>query len=130
MADTKSHHADPLAGLPVQSDDVSFSGIGWFVVILTATTLFCMALVAGMFSIMEHRVASTDPAASPVARPVGTPPPAPNLLTDEPGNLKAFREREDEILTTYGWVDRNAGTVRIPVERAKALLLERGLPTR
>ena len=34
------------------------------------------------------------------------------------------------MLTTYGWVDKNAGTVRIPIDRAKELLLERGLPVR
>jgi hypothetical protein len=37
---------------------------------------------------------------------------------------------EDRVLTTYAWVDRNAGTVRIPVDRAKDLALERGLPAR
>jgi len=41
-----------------------------------------------------------------------------------------MRAREDEILTTYGWVDRNAGIVRIPIDAAMKLTLERGLPAR
>ena len=41
-----------------------------------------------------------------------------------------FRAHEHEVLTTYGWTDKNAGVVRIPIERAKDLLLERGLPVR
>ena len=45
-------------------------------------------------------------------------------------NLKAFREHEHEVLTTYGWADKSAGVVRIPIDRAKDLLLERGLPVR
>jgi len=45
-------------------------------------------------------------------------------------NLKAFREHEHEILTTYGWADKSAGVVRIPIDRAKDLLIERGLPVR
>ena len=130
MADTSSHSHDPLAGLPVQSDGVSFSGIVWFVVILTVTTLACAALVGGMFSYMTSRASASDPARSPVARPVGELPPGPNLLTDEPKNLRAFRDGEESLLHTYGWVDRNAGTVRIPLDRAKDLLVERGLPVR
>jgi hypothetical protein len=30
-------------------------------------------------------------------------------------------------LTTYGYTDKNAGTYRIPIDRAKDLLLERNL---
>ena len=56
--------------------------------------------------------------------------PQPNLLVNEPLNLRAFREKEHETLTTYGWADRSAGAVRIPIDRAKDLLIERGLPVR
>jgi hypothetical protein len=40
------------------------------------------------------------------------------------------RAEEQEKLSSYGWVEPNAGVVRIPVERAMELLAERGLPTR
>jgi hypothetical protein len=130
MAGTNSHSHDPLAGLPVQSDDVSFSGIVWFVVILTITTLFCAALVGGMFSYMFWSAVESEAPRSTLARPVGTPPPGAVLLTDEPANLRTFRQTEDATLSTYDWIDRNAGTVRIPIDRAKELLLERGLPVR
>ncbi len=33
-------------------------------------------------------------------------------------------------LTTYGWVDRQAGIVRIPVERAMSGMLAEGFPVR
>lgn len=32
-----------------------------------------------------------------------------------------LRRTEDEELSTYGWADREAGFVRIPIERAMAL---------
>ena len=38
--------------------------------------------------------------------------------------------QEQNALRTYGWVDRNAGTVRIPIEDAMRLTVERGLPSR
>jgi hypothetical protein len=130
MAHTKFHAAEPATGLPVQPDDVSFSGIVWFVVILTITTLFCAGLVWVMFRVIEGRVAANDTPRSPVARPAGELPPGPNLLTNEPANLKSFRESEHTALTTYGWIDRNAGTVRIPIDKAKELLIQKGRPAR
>jgi hypothetical protein len=36
-------------------------------------------------------------------------------------NLKTLREENDKALTTYGWVDKNKGVARIPVERAMEL---------
>jgi hypothetical protein len=49
------------------------------------------------------------------------------LQVDGLRNLRAMRATEDGLLTSYGWVNREAKTVRIPVERAMDLLVERGL---
>ena len=35
-----------------------------------------------------------------------------------------LRAQEEETLTSYGWVDQEKGTVRIPVERAAELVIE------
>jgi len=39
-------------------------------------------------------------------------------------------DAEQRTLTTYGWVDRNAGIVRIPIDEAMRLTTQRGLPAR
>jgi hypothetical protein len=44
--------------------------------------------------------------------------------------LRDFRQQERTNLDTYGWVDQAAQQVRLPIGRAKDLLLERGLPVR
>jgi hypothetical protein len=125
MADT-SH---VRAALPAtEGDGINYRGIVWFVVILVLTTLVCQLLMWGLFDFFARQAAREDTARPPLAAPAGQPAPPPNLLTDEPGNLRQFREKEDAILTTYDWIDKNAGTVRIPIDRAKALLLERGIP--
>lgn len=146
MADTRSHGGaqaafDPHA-MPVQPDNVSFRGIIWFIVIIFGTTFFCQALVAGIFKYLEYDSDKTDPPAAYTAAPqsypqifdgrvVGTTPiPEPNLLTDDPQTLARFRALEDQSLTTYGLLDKNAGTYRIPIEKAKDLLLAKGLPAR
>jgi hypothetical protein len=56
--------------------------------------------------------------------------PQPALMVDEPAVLGAYRAMQDDKLNTYGWVDQAMGTVRLPIERAKDLVLERGLPVR
>lgn len=58
----------------------------------------------------------------PVARP--TPLPTNVLL------YKDLKAADEQVLTTYGWVDQGQGVARIPIERAKTLIVERGLPTR
>jgi hypothetical protein len=56
--------------------------------------------------------------------------PEPQLETNERTELNTIRQREEDTLRTYGYVDENAGTVRIPIDRAIDLLAQRGLPTR
>ena len=57
-------------------------------------------------------------------------PAAPRLQQSPENEMYEFRLKEAAELTSYGWVDKDAGVVRIPIEDAKRMLLERGLPTR
>jgi hypothetical protein len=57
-------------------------------------------------------------------------PPEPRLQTNPREDLQNLRTSENDILTSYGWVDRNAGIVRIPIDEAIKLTLQRGLPAR
>src|ERR1700746_2989370 len=54
--------------------------------------------------------------------------PQPRLEVKPGASLAELRDAEDADLNSYGWIDRNAGTVRIPIDRAMQLILERGLP--
>jgi hypothetical protein len=53
---------------------------------------------------------------------------APQLQLAPRDDLKAFQAREDRLLNSYGWIDKTAGVVRVPISRAMELLIERGLP--
>ncbi len=57
-------------------------------------------------------------------------PPEPRLQTNPREDMRALRAKEDELLNSYSWVDRRAGVVRIPIQEAIRLTLERGLPSR
>lgn len=54
--------------------------------------------------------------------------PSPQVSSGE--ELKALRATEDALLTTYGWVDKDSGVVRIPIDQAIDRLLQKGLPSR
>ena len=95
--------------------------------------IVCVAvwlLMAGFLKLAMGRLNAGDAPVSSLARPAGQQPPGPRLLTDEPANLREFRAGETRQLDEYGWADKAAGTVHIPIDRAKELLLQRGLPVR
>jgi hypothetical protein len=54
--------------------------------------------------------------------------PAPRLQVDPSADLAALRRAEEGRLSTYGWVDRSAGTLHVPIDRAMQITAERGLP--
>jgi hypothetical protein len=69
------------------------------------------------------------PPASPFEN-VRTLPPEPRLQVTAPMDLKQYKAAQDGVLNSYGWVDQQAGVVRIPIERAMDILLQRGFPVR
>lgn len=57
-------------------------------------------------------------------------PPDPRLQPDPSRDLQGMRAEETATLNSYGWIDRRAGIVQIPIDRAMELLAQRGLPAR
>jgi hypothetical protein len=51
----------------------------------------------------------------------------PRLQIDPARELAELRQAEAKRLSSYGWVDAGQRTVHIPIERALALTLKRGL---
>jgi len=63
--------------------------------------------------------------APPTMIQVPKEPPEPRLQINPQGDLKELRRQEDEILSTYAWIDREKGTARIPIDRAIELFPNR-----
>ena len=76
-----------------------------------------------MFYQFEQQQARRDTERSLVK--VEAPQPEPRLQINPQGDLEELRRQEDEILTTYRWIDREKGTARIPIDRAMQILIER-----
>ena len=97
------------------------SGIGLLILILAG-----LLVSLGVFRyFVSHQ--GLGPPASPFANERALPP-EPRLQVSAPADLKQYKAAQDEVLTSYGWVDESAGVVRIPIDRAMAVLLQKGLP--
>lgn len=97
---------------------------------LASVAAILMVAMWGLFNVFEHQAAANDPQLSPLAVPAGQLPPEPRLQTNEPQGLKTLRATEAKTLDGYGWVDEKSGVAHMPIDEAKKLLLERGLPSR
>jgi hypothetical protein len=53
-------------------------------------------------------------------------PPEPKLQISPSLDWQSMVRQETETLESYGWVDRNTGMARIPIERAMEIMVERG----
>ena len=102
-----------------------------FAIFLALTTFVCAAICVGLYKYLDQREAREKAGRYPLAAGLARPlPPAPRLQNYPFYDLRAFRSEENRVLEHYGWVDKNAGVVRIPVERAIDVLAEQGLPYR
>ena len=57
-------------------------------------------------------------------------PAAPRLQAFPENEFYEFRLREEATLQHYGWIDRAAGRIQMPIADAMRLTVERGLPVR
>ncbi len=127
MEETRQPGDAPARGY--ERRDISVRVVGLFLLGLLVSVGVVLLLMALLFNYLTAREAARDVPLSPLAeaRPL---PPEPRLQVQAREDLKALRAAEDALLNSYGWVDAKAGVVRIPIERAMELLVERGLPAR
>jgi hypothetical protein len=129
--------------------DIGVSAVVYFLIGLAAALIIAVFIVDGVYHFLEKRFEAEQPSVSPLVTNAQQdtrriPPqygadyekylkqgfPAPQLETNERTELNEIRLREENVLSTYDYVDKNAGTVRIPIDRAMDILATRGLPVR
>ncbi len=57
-------------------------------------------------------------------------PPSPRFQENPQQELQDLRAKQGALLEGYGWVNKEGGVARIPIEDAMKMVVERGLPTR
>jgi hypothetical protein len=125
-SDAELHNQD----VAHEEADINIRTVLTFAVGLAVVVAVSAGLMGIMFRVLSNQAAAKDPQVSPLALPSGQRPPEPSLLTNEPAGLRRFRDEETRSLDGYGWVDQQAGVARVPIEEAKKLLVQRGLPVR
>ncbi|MDQ3919641.1 MAG: hypothetical protein M3348_14315 [Acidobacteriota bacterium] len=135
-----------------EESDVAVRPLLWFVGGLTAFTIVVCVVVLLMFTYFQRREESQELEASPLARQGAERlPPEPRLqlapgfgVTSDDGQQHKldYTAKTDHVpqpqseylivrdewrreLEDYGWADQKAGTVRVPVEQAMRLYLQR-----
>ena len=125
--DTK-HNSHSAGGYERTDADTKYlAGFAVGLVVLMFVGMFAMRL---MYVEMAEYRETRDPVLSPLAAELPKDPPEPRLQVLPAADLQRALAADVEKLSTYGWVEPNAGVVRIPVERAMELVVERGLPVR
>jgi ABC-type nickel/cobalt efflux system permease component RcnA len=130
-----SHMRNP--GGAHEHRDINVRAIFGFLITLTVVAMVIQFGLWGMFRYLKGSYKSLDPERNPMLSGVPQPPqkdpirdfPQPRLQADPVHDVNRMRVTEDKLLSgPPTWVDEQAGVVRIPIEQAMKLTLERGLP--
>jgi hypothetical protein len=119
MAGNNKHRAG------FEETDVNVVAVGKFGLALLLVTIMAMALLVGVFNYFKASEGGVATTVDPTKVF-----PEPQLQKSPIPDLKAVRAAEDQVLTSYGWVDQQKGVVRIPIAQAMDLVVKKGLPVR
>ena len=125
------HMKDVALAVGHEERDIHALPIVFSVVALTVVSIAAVVAMYVLFNVLAAEQARKTTVPSPLAAEYGLKePPEPRLQDDPLLDLQKLRARDAERLSTYAWVYRDAGVVRLPIERAIELLAARGLPAR
>ncbi len=139
MAQHSAHHGEhsaddeylPAPGSSYEHTDADARSIVHFGLWLAGIAIVTHFVIGGAFAGAISFTKETAEPRFPLAAGLKPPtPPAPLLQQYPDREMTAFRATDKGNLEGYGWVDKAAGRVHIPIEDAIRLTLERGLASR
>lgn len=130
--------------------DANITDIAGFLVVMAASIAVVFVLAFGIGKLIYYGLNKQDGPANKWSEMAGAKPgnmesnpqieqqqlqslvkkfPTPRLQSDD-GNMEVadMHAREDMLLDHYTWIDQNKQTVRIPIQRAMQLIVQKGLP--
>src|SRR4029077_2324534 len=112
-----------------EKSDASPRGLLYFVLVIAGILVLAFLSLRWLFAYFQKTENRGSFVAAPFAgaRPL---PPRPRIQPTPGADMQGYFQSQQNLLNTYGWIDRQNGIVRLPIDRAMELLLERGLPTR
>lgn len=130
-ASADDEYLNPPSGSGHEHTDADVWQIVQFAIWLAVSAIVVHVAVWFLFDVFARMSTNTGPAEYPLAIEQGPRLPSGPRLQAIPANeIYQFRLRESAALNSYGWTDKTAGRVRIPISEAMRLTVERGLPAR
>jgi hypothetical protein len=117
-------HSSPN-GAGHEQSEVSVRMIVVSLAILLVGTFLSAMLVVGIFQYFSHTYRPEETAKQTKQQI----PPEPRVEVEPWQQLQTVHAREDHILTSYAWVEKKEGVVRIPIDQAIDELSKKGLPS-
>jgi hypothetical protein len=132
---TEGHSTGPRGGGGTERSDIQLRPIVVFtvgLVVLIAAVYFATVVILRLFTAQADRRDTAAGVSQVQPLPFGEErlPPEPRIQANPEQDLAVLRAREDGVLHTYGWIDREAGLLRVPIDVAMKLVLKEGLPAR
>ena len=113
-----------LAEIRERNPDTAFEHRDWHLgavgLVLLGTLL--LLVISPLVLLWAYPNASSD-----VSRRLLVEPAAPQLQTDPSRDLAKFRAEEERKLNTYYWVDKQNGSVHIPIDEAMKKVVAQGI---
>ena len=109
-----------------EEKDVDVGSMFLIAVILFLSCALIFLCIGGVMRFLSIKKAARE--APPRVAPMAGAFPQPRVQVRPAFDLEKLRVAEDAQLNSYGWANRDAGVVHIPIHRAMQLILERGLP--
>ena len=138
MSEHNDHNLHP------EGSGINAKPVLMFLIILGISTAAVFVIIKGLlwgFAKMDEMnppspatvVATDERKLPPEPRLQGAPTTGSTATTEVVSPLpldemKIYREQVEKKVASYGWVNKDAGVARIPIERAKELIVEKGLP--
>jgi hypothetical protein len=130
-----SAHHDPNS--PINEDitfeptDVATKPIVVSVLLLAVFTLVFTAAGHLVYFGLAERERASSPEPSPLAEQYAAKaPPEPRLQIHPKTDLDVLHAKENEILLSWGWEDKEKTVARVPIERAMQMIVAKNLPAR
>lgn len=130
MADTKHDNIYHDAGQDrFEKSDASFAQIGFWMVIIVFLVLLTAFAVWGYFHyVSQTQLDEAMARRSPLLEQgqIVQEIPGPALQLNPAAEMKVFLEQEDNALSSYSWVNEQAGVVRLPIDAAIKKVMQPG----
>jgi hypothetical protein len=121
---------------PVDRSGINTRAVLTFCAILIVIAVVVHIAVWYLFTVFDNREKSKDPVLSPLSPKQQQLPPEPRLQAEpntfttdkqlfDQKNEETLMEISNQQLKSYGWVDDKNGIVRIPIEDAMKMVVEK-----